>query len=69
MRDYNLETDVRVAGRVSAPALADAAAHVERIWTNSGGRVFTADYGVFRDDSLWRVFRYRFQEATGLCTW
>jgi len=69
VRDYNLETDVRVAGRVSAPALADAAAHVERIWTNSGGRVFTADYGVFRDDSLWRVFRYRFQEATGICTW
>ncbi len=69
VRDYNLETDVRVAGRVSAPALADAAAHVERIWTNSGGRVFTADYGVFRDDSRWRVFRYRFQEATGLCTW
>jgi len=69
VRDYNLETDVRVSGRAEAPALADAAAYVDRLWTNDGGRVFTTGYGAFRDDSRWRVFRYRFQEATGLCTW
>ena len=69
VRDYNLETDVRVAGRGDAPALADAAAYADRLWTNAGGRVFTAGYETFRDNSRWRVFRYRFQEATGLCTW
>ncbi len=69
VRDYNLETDVRVSGRAEAPALADAASYVDRLWTNAGGHVFTTGYGAFRDDSRWRVFRYRFQEATGLCTW
>jgi hypothetical protein len=69
VRDYNLETDVRAAGRADAPALSDAAAYVERLWTNAGGRLFTTDYAVFRDDSRWRVFLYRVQEATGLCTW
>ena len=69
VRDYNLETDVRVSGRAEAPALADAAAYADRLWTNAVGRVFTTGYEAFRDDSIWRVFRYRVQEATGLCTW
>jgi len=69
VRDYNLETDVRVSGRTDAPALADAAAYADRLWTNAGGRMFTTDYATFRDDSRWRVFLYRMQEATGLCTW
>jgi phosphatidylserine/phosphatidylglycerophosphate/cardiolipin synthase-like enzyme len=69
VRDYNLETDVRVSGQAEAPALVDAAAYADRLWTNADGRVFTTDYAVFRDDSRWRVFRYRVQEATGLCTW
>jgi len=69
VRDYNLETDVRVTGPAEDAALADAAAYAERVWTNGGGRVFTADYDAYRDDSRWRVFRYRLQEATGLCTW
>jgi len=68
-RDYNLEADVRVSGQKEAPALADAAAYTDRLWTNAGGRVFTTGYEAFRDDSRWRVFRYRVQEATGLCTW
>ena len=69
VRDYNLETDVRVSGRADAPALADAAAYVDGLWTNAGGRVFTTGYETFRDDSGWRALRCRFQEATGLCTW
>jgi hypothetical protein len=69
VRNFNLETDVRVAGRANAPALADAAAYVDRLWTNADGRVCTAGYETFRDDSRWRALLYRFQEATGLCTW
>ena len=69
VRDYNLETDVRVSGRAAAPALADAAAYADGLWTNAGSRLYTTGYETFRDDSGWRVFRYRFQEATGLCTW
>jgi len=69
VRDYNLETNVRVVGRTDTPALADAAAYAGRLWSNEGGRVFTDGYEAFRDDSRWRVMLYRFQEATGLCTW
>ncbi len=69
VRDYNLETDVRISGHGTSPALADASAYADRLWTNAGGRIFTTGYEAFQDDSRWRVFRYRFQEATGLCTW
>ena len=69
VRDYNLETDVRVSGPADAAALAYADAYADGLWTNAGGRQYTTGYETFRDDSRWRVFRYRFQEATGLCTW
>jgi hypothetical protein len=69
VRNYNLETDVRVSGRADSPVFADAAAYAERLWTNGGGRRFTTGYEAFRDDSRWRVFKYRVQEAAGLCTW
>ena len=69
VRDYNMEADVRVYGRVGTPVLADVSATVDRLWTNEGRHVFTTGYEAFRDDSLWRVFLFRVQEATGLCTW
>ncbi len=69
VRDYNLETDVQVSGHADTPVLAAVAASVERLWTNAGGRTFTTGYETFRDDSGWRAFRCRVQEATGLCTW
>ena len=69
VRNYNLESDVRIAGRADTAPISGAAAYVDRLWTNAGGRTFTTDYETFRDDSRWRTFLYRFQEATGLCTW
>ena len=69
LRNYNLETNARVAGREEAPPLSDATAYVDRLWTNGGDRVFTTRYEAFRDKSLWRTPLYRFQEATGLSTW
>ncbi len=68
LRDYNLETDVRVAGRREDAALAAAAAFTDRLWMNEGGTRTTA-YETFADESRWRTFLYRVQEATGLCTW
>lgn len=68
VRDYNLEADIRISGRAETAALSGARAYVDRLWTNADG-VYTTDYAAFRDDSRWRAFCYRFQEATGLCTW
>jgi len=69
VRDYNLETDVRISGRADARAMADAAEYAERLWSNPGGHIYSAEYEAFRDDSRWRAFVYRVKEATGLCTW
>ncbi len=68
LRDYNLETNVRLSGGAETPALCAAADYAELVWNNTG-RVYTTAYEKYRDDSRWRVWRYRLQEATGLCTW
>ncbi|HQA39196.1 MAG TPA: phospholipase D-like domain-containing protein, partial [Kiritimatiellia bacterium] len=69
LRDLNLETNVRLIDSLDAPVIRDAAAFADRLWTNADGRVFSLEYEAFRDDSRRRVWLYRFQEATGLCTW
>ncbi|MDD4026479.1 MAG: phospholipase D-like domain-containing protein, partial [Kiritimatiellae bacterium] len=68
LRDYNLETNVRLSGKPDTPALRAAADYADSVWNNTG-RVYTVGYDKYRDDSRWRVLRYRLQEATGLCTW
>ena len=69
VRDFNLETNARLTGLLDAPAIQEAAAFADRLWTNADNRVFSLDYDVFRDDSRRRAWLYRLQEATGLCTW
>ncbi|HRR32573.1 MAG TPA: phospholipase D-like domain-containing protein [Kiritimatiellia bacterium] len=69
VRDFNLETNVRLSGILDAPAIQDAADFADRLWSNADNRVFSLDYEAFRDDSRRRVWLYRLQEATGLCTW
>jgi phosphatidylserine/phosphatidylglycerophosphate/cardiolipin synthase-like enzyme len=68
LRDYNLETDVRISGKVDAPVLRGAGDYADAVWNNTR-RVYTTGYDKYRDDSRWRVLRYRLQEASGLCTW
>lgn len=63
--DLNLETDLRVSGPASTPALAAARAYFERLWTNLG-HPFTLDYPAYADPSWTKRWRYRIQEATGL---
>jgi len=69
LRDLNLETNVRLIDSLDAPVIRDAATFADRLWTHADGRVFSLEYEAFRDDSRRRVWLYRFQEATGLCTW
>lgn len=69
VRDFNLETNVRLTGHLDAPPIQDAAAFADRLWTNAGDRVFSLEYDAFCDTSRRRIWLYRFQEATGLCTW
>lgn len=65
--DYNLETDLFVTGSADAPAFRDASDYFERLWTNRE-QGFSVPYENYADDSLFRRWKYRVQEATGLGT-
>lgn len=70
LRKYNLETNVLIIGEPQTPALIDASRFVATFWENKNTcRRYTTGYETYHDPSRWRVFRYRIQEATGLCTW
>lgn len=63
--NYNLETNLRVSGAGSAPALAAAADYFERLWTNRD-HGYTRGHEAYADGSWTKAWRYRFQEATGM---
>ena len=68
LRGFNLETNVRISGKADTPVLRAAGDYAGAVWNNTR-RVYTTGYDKYRDDSRWRVLRYRLQEASGLCTW
>jgi hypothetical protein len=65
--DLNLETDLELSGGPDLPAIQDAARYFQRLWTNEGLEC-TVPYDSYGDKSLSKYWQYRFQEATGLCT-
>jgi HKD family nuclease len=64
---YNLEADLMVTVKEDDPLAKGFTDYFDRIWENRDG-VYTGDFSEYADDSLWKVFVYRFQEKTGLCT-
>lgn len=64
----NLETNLVVEAPATAPVMADAAAYLERSWTNAGGLVVSTDYGAYAEDGWFKRLLYRVMEATGLST-
>lgn len=65
--DFNLETDVAVAGRPEAPVFRNVAGYFERLWTNED-HAFTVSFEDYADHSGMRRWQYRLQERTGLGT-
>ncbi|MAF81161.1 phospholipase [bacterium] len=66
INNYNLETNIVVESAVVIPAMAQAHSFFTEMWTNARGRIFTAEYEAYADDSLLKTVMYRIQEATGL---
>lgn len=64
--DYNLESSARVVALDDAPVARQARTYFERSWSNSEGRIFSADYAKYADDSTLRKVWYRIAEASGL---
>lgn len=67
LNNYNLEANIMVTIKKSDAIANDFNNYFNRIWNNHNG-TFTSDYSAYEDNSQWKVFVYRFQESTGLCT-
>ncbi len=66
--DFNLETNVLIRTSARTAAVVAAGRYFEDMWGNDAGRHQSVAYSVYEDRSLFRRLIYRFQEATGLCT-
>jgi phosphatidylserine/phosphatidylglycerophosphate/cardiolipin synthase-like enzyme len=64
--DFNLELSAVVSGPGSAPVLQSASNYFERGWNNENGRIFTADYDSYREQSDLKNLAYRFMEWSGM---
>ncbi|MEN5172765.1 phospholipase D family protein [Acinetobacter higginsii] len=68
LKNYNLETDMRVIGAAQAPVFKDAGQYFDVAWTNANGRQITVDYAKYADESKVKYWIYRFMEWSGLST-
>jgi hypothetical protein len=55
-------------GPQDLPAIRDASAWFELLWSNAPGRRFSVEYDAFADEALRKRFQYRVEEGTGLST-
>ena len=68
LKNYNLETDLRVVGIAQQQVFVDAEQYFNTAWSNLDGRNMSVDYSKFADDSLVKYWTYRFMEWSGLST-
>jgi hypothetical protein len=65
IRDFNLETDLRLRLPVDAPMALAVREYFDDIFTNRDAE-YTVPFERYRDDSWLKGLKYRFQESTGL---
>ena len=68
LKNYNLETDLRVVGTPQQQVFVDAETYFNTAWSNLNGRNMSVDYSKFADDSSLKYGLYRFMEWSGLST-
>lgn len=68
LKNYNLETNMRVIGSVQAQVFKDAGQYFDSSWTNANGRQISVEYAKYADDSKSKYWLYRFMEWSGLST-
>jgi phosphatidylserine/phosphatidylglycerophosphate/cardiolipin synthase-like enzyme len=68
LKNYNLETDMRVLGSAQAQVFKDAGQYFDAAWSNANGRQITVDYAKYADESNVKYWLYRFMEWSGLST-
>lgn len=68
LKNYNLETDLRVIGSSQTPVFVDAKKYFNTAWENLDGRQISVDYSKYADSSKLKYALYRFMEWSGLST-
>ena len=68
LKNYNLETNLRVVGKTDATVFADAQQYFNTAWSNLDGKNMSVDYAQYADESTLKYGIYRFMEWSGLST-
>ena len=68
LKNYNLETNMRVVGQPQAEVFRDAQQYFDGAWSNLNGRSMSVDYEHYADHSRWKYWLYRFMEWSGWST-
>ena len=68
LKNYNLETNIRVVGNPSADVFKDAQRYFNTAWSNLDAKNMSVDYAQYADESKWKYGLYRFMEWSGLST-
>lgn len=68
LKNYNLETDLRVVGTPQQQVFIDAEQYFNTAWSNLNDRHMSVDYSKYADESKLKYGVYRFMEWSGLST-
>ncbi|ANF81089.1 phospholipase [Acinetobacter sp. NCu2D-2] len=68
LKNYNLETDLRVIGGRDAQVFKDANQYFNAAWSNLNGKKMSVDYAQYADESTMKYWSYRFLEWSGMAT-
>jgi phosphatidylserine/phosphatidylglycerophosphate/cardiolipin synthase-like enzyme len=68
LKNYNLETDLRVVGQPQAQVFVDAQRYFDTAWSNLNGRSMSVPYSQYADHSKLKYWTYRFMEWSGIST-
>lgn len=68
LKNYNLETDLRVLGNNQQPVFVDAKQFFNQSWSNLDGHQVSVDYARYADESKFKYGLYRFMEWSGMST-
>ena len=68
LKNYNLESDLRVLGVAKAPVFNDANQYFDTAWSNLDGKNMSVTYSQYADESQLKYALYRLMEWSGLST-
>ena len=68
LKNYNLESDLRVLGAAKAPVFNDANQYFGTAWSNLDGKNMSVTYSQYADESQLKYALYRLMEWSGLST-